>query len=356
MRNEVGRVRWLAALAAVFLSIGGCTFPLPGGKSGNNTNISVPSPTPTPSPSPTPTQQFAASSPSFHIGEVGVGYSPVGVTAMGGVQPYHYTLSGGALPPGLNLGTDGSVAGMPTSAGTFSFAIEVTDSGEGKAPVTGSITIASPLSAALIPACAKYCNVELGCTNACGNFGQQSGGVGPFSYALTQGQLPSGTSLNALSLTGTFTGLTGYLQFSVQVTDSLGATATVSPTFWMYAHVAMSNGTCYSTYYPFPCSAKLPFSGGTPGTAFSVTVQSASGQFCTRGVTGGWNCNPTTSPPPMFSATVGQGVVNVNVPGQPNNPFEYSGTVVLRLSNQDTCGPGAKCSATANVQVTFAGG
>lgn len=311
---------------------------------------------PTPSPSPTPTAPLQASSPPFHGGEVGVAYAAVALSATGGVAPYTWSVSAGAVPGGLTLGQDGSLSGSPNASGQFTFTIQVADAGNSTATVPGVISIAPALSASLIPACAHYCKVELGCVTVCGPFGQLSGGVGPYSYSLTQGPLPAGTSLSGLSLTGTFGGLSGFLKFTVQVTDALGASTTIAPTFWMYPHIAMANGTCYSTYYPFPCSTSLAVSGGIPNTGLSVAVASATGSMCRRGVTGGWVCSPTSSPPPNFTATVGSGTVNVSVPGQPNNPYEYFGTVTLALTTQDPCHSAGMCTATAAVQVTFAGG
>src|SRR5260370_38266202 len=123
----------------------------------------------------------------------------------------------------------------------------------------------------------------------------------------------------------------------------------------MYPHVAMANGTCYSTFYPFPCSTSLAVSGGIPNTGLSVAVASATGSMCRRSVTGAWVCSPTSSAPPNFTPTVGSGTVNVSVPGQPNNPYEYSGTVTLALPTQDPCQPRAMCPAAAALQVTFSG-
>jgi putative Ig domain-containing protein len=356
----------LAAVAAVFLSVVGCTLPIQqGGKSGNDKNVAIASPSPSPSPSPTSTQQLAASAPAFHIGEVGVGYTPVALTATGGVPPYHWNVSGGTLPPGLTIGSDGSLSGTPAAAGAFPFSIEVSDSADGTAPIKGTINIASALNVSLLPGCAKYCNVELGCVNACGAFGQQAGGVGPFTYNLSQGTLPSGTALSALSLKGTFTGQTGYLQFTVQVTDSLGGTDTVSPTFWMYPHVVLTGGTipsnpqfpCWWTGYDpvnAPgCQAKFPYKGGTPG-AGTPTV-SASWVSYTK------NCTPppTSVPPPcptppMPTITVGGGYVIVTVPtGGREWGSGYQGTLNLLLSNQDACAGGpTRCSASAQVNIT----
>src|SRR5262249_43042267 len=40
-------------------------------------------------------------------------------TASGGVQPYHWTLISGSLPPGLTLNDDGSVTGKLLAAGAY---------------------------------------------------------------------------------------------------------------------------------------------------------------------------------------------------------------------------------------------
>src|ERR1700693_3527491 len=46
----------------------------------------------------------------------------------GGKFPYHFSVKTGALPPGISLNpTTGSFSGKPTSAGTFSFEVIVTD-------------------------------------------------------------------------------------------------------------------------------------------------------------------------------------------------------------------------------------
>ena len=47
----------------------------------------------------------------------------------GGVQPYGFSLTSGALPPGLTLNTDsGLISGTPTAPGAFAFGITVVDS------------------------------------------------------------------------------------------------------------------------------------------------------------------------------------------------------------------------------------
>ncbi len=299
---------------------------------------------PTPSPSPTPTTPLAmtASAP-FHGGEVGITYVAVALSATGGVQPYTWSISDGALPDGLTLSSDGTVYGTPSAAGNFTFTVHVADAGDSTATLPGSVPIAAALSASLIPACATQCSVELGCVSVCGAFGQQGGGVGPYSYALTSGQLPSGTSLAGLSLTGTFTGLSGYLKFSVQVTDSFS----VAPTFWMYDHISFAGGpvTCFypgcqpPNYKP----ATLPYGGGIGTPSVRVTGWSATCDFPP--------CGPLTAP----SVTAGGGLVYMTVPGS-SGGSGYKGVLTLMLTDQSPCGQGVNCSTSGTVNVVVQSG
>jgi hypothetical protein len=56
-------------------------------------------------------------------------YYSAGLTATGGTPPYRWSLIGGALPPGLNFTSLGTIEGFPTSTGSYSFAVQVIDSG-----------------------------------------------------------------------------------------------------------------------------------------------------------------------------------------------------------------------------------
>ncbi len=47
--------------------------------------------------------------------------------ASGGVGPYVWTLSAGALPPGLSLSASGLISGTPTSQGAYNFSVQATD-------------------------------------------------------------------------------------------------------------------------------------------------------------------------------------------------------------------------------------
>lgn len=59
---------------------------------------------------------------------VGVAYR-VTLAAGGGAQPYRWSITSGALPPGLVLDEDtGEITGIPTAEGTFTFTVQVADS------------------------------------------------------------------------------------------------------------------------------------------------------------------------------------------------------------------------------------
>jgi hypothetical protein len=50
------------------------------------------------------------------------------LAAKWGDPPYSWATIGGTLPPGLTLGTGGTVQGVPTTSGSFTFTVKVTDS------------------------------------------------------------------------------------------------------------------------------------------------------------------------------------------------------------------------------------
>ncbi len=69
--------------------------------------------------------------------------------AAGGVSPYTWTLSNGALPDGLSLSSGGVISGQPTTAGTFNFTVQVSDSAGSRASKSFVITITAAPSGAL---------------------------------------------------------------------------------------------------------------------------------------------------------------------------------------------------------------
>jgi putative Ig domain-containing protein len=61
-------------------------------------------------------------------GTVGEFYCCGNLFASGGVQPYTWSVVAGTLPPGLELPKrENTISGTPTTAGTFTFTVRVTD-------------------------------------------------------------------------------------------------------------------------------------------------------------------------------------------------------------------------------------
>lgn len=343
MRVAAVRGGWSTAFAAVLVLSGTCS-PQCGKPSGTASTSPTPVAAATPSPTAIPTAPLQASSAPFHGGEVAVAYGAVALSATGGKAPYTWSVFSGALPAGMTIGNDGSVSGTPTAAGNFSFTIQLKDAGDSTASIPATVAIAPALSVGLIGSCARYCNVELGCDSTCGSFGQQSGGAGPYGYSLTGGQLPAGTSLNGLSLNGNFKGLSGWLQFTVQVSDSLGATASVSPKFWMYDHVGLASGSCYGDYFT-GCTVSLPISGGVPGAARSARLL-AVGQNTTPNpapYAGSCWTPANTAPPPGYKLSVSGGSVVVSIPSGIGNG--YGGIWTVQLDEQTPCAPSTDCAS-----------
>jgi hypothetical protein len=75
-------------------------------------------------------------------GTVGEFYCCGNLFASGGVPEYTWSLVAGELPPGLELAeSPGRITGTPTTAGTFTFTVRVTDSTGASAERTLSITV-----------------------------------------------------------------------------------------------------------------------------------------------------------------------------------------------------------------------
>jgi hypothetical protein len=71
-------------------------------------------------------------------GTLGTPYPQTAIAASGGVAPYAYAVSSGALPTGLTLSAAGELSGTPAAAGSFPCTITATDSSAGAVPRTGS--------------------------------------------------------------------------------------------------------------------------------------------------------------------------------------------------------------------------
>jgi hypothetical protein len=166
-----------------------------------------------------PPPALSISTTSLAPGTVDAVYAGA-VATQGGAAPLAWSVISGALPPGLVLNpANGKITGIPTTAGTYSFTVQVKDSAlptSQMATQALSIAIATPA-----PLSITTSSLPAGVT-ATGYSGtlQATGGVLPYTWSITNGQLPAGLSINS---SGTITGtpvLAGTSTFTVQVADS----------------------------------------------------------------------------------------------------------------------------------------
>ena len=79
---------------------------------------------------------------SLPNGLLNVSYSQ-SLSASGGIPPYTWSITSGSLPAGLNLNAfSGTLAGTPTSSGSFTFTIRVQDSAQPMASASKQFTLA----------------------------------------------------------------------------------------------------------------------------------------------------------------------------------------------------------------------
>jgi len=221
-----------------------------------------------------PNGPLAYSTSSLPNGVVGTPYAAT-VTASGGQPPYFYVAWGTTLPPGIVVNNDGTLGGIPATAGAYSLQIDVTDAHQTTAshvfPILiaaaaggGGSTVSLATRSLASPAAGQSYSAVL----------QAVGGTPPYTFSMTLGSLPSGL---ALSQTGEISGtpsVTGTSTFTIQVRDSQGNTDSKSFTLIVSTSSApaldllpysLSPGQLGSPYFAvFTCI------GGTPPCTFTM--------------------------------------------------------------------------------------
>jgi uncharacterized repeat protein (TIGR01451 family) len=268
-------------------------------------------------------------------GAVTVAYSQT-LTASGGVSPYSFAVTAGALPAGLSLSSGGVLSGTPTAGGTFNFTATATDSSPFPGPFAGSRAYSLVVTAPTIvlPA-TSLAGGTVGTAYADG-ITVASGGTAPYSYAVTAGALPGGLTLNAASgaITGT-PSAPGTFNFSITATDSSTGTgpytATQSYAITVIDIPPVANAVSLTVAYNAAATpVTLNVTGGAPtsvavGTAPSHGTAIASGTSITYQPTTGYagpdsftytaTNSGGTSAPATVTVTVNDPVITITPSG-----------------------------------------
>jgi len=207
---------------------------------------------------------------SFPPGTAGKSYSQ-SLTASGGAPPYQWAVGNG-LPAGLTLdAASGAITGTPTAAGSFSFTVQVTDSS--KASATGAVTLTINPGQLVITTIGPIFDGTVGVAYV--QTFKASGGTSPYTWSIVFG---NAGNLTMDSASGNLQGTpqaTGRFDFTVQVADKAGITASKAFTLTVNAPTLAitSSGSLPAGAVGISYSQKIPVtaSGGTPPYTWSVT-------------------------------------------------------------------------------------
>lgn len=143
--------------------------------------------------------------------------------AAGGVAPYTWSLETGALPDGLALNAQGDITGRPTTVGSASFTVKLTDSlGTVNTKQLFIIVIQPPPPLTITTISLPETSAERAYSQTL----QASGGLPPYSWSLASGNLGAGLNLSADGRISGTPVAPGVSVFVVRVTDSAQQTIT----------------------------------------------------------------------------------------------------------------------------------
>ncbi len=153
------------------------------------------------------------------LGSIGAPYS-FRFTASGGVGPMRWTRVSGRLPPGIELAADGTLSGVPTSAGKYTFTVSLTDAGIVDASaVTKMVTVQIDGMLSILTPSPLATGVE----------GKDyflafrvAGGIPPLQWSVTGGKLPDGLTLTAAGELRGIPSPAAHHGFLIRVIDGAG--------------------------------------------------------------------------------------------------------------------------------------
>lgn len=165
--------------------------------------------------------------PGLDNGEIGAPYRAglrPQLQAIGGTKPYKWSISVGALPPGLSLNAaTGVISGNPSHVGSYIFTVQVTDSSTPAQTNSMSFTVRIAPALGVVIATTSLPNGEQGEPYVA--VLDAIFGVTPLTFTVSSGSLPDGLTMfgfgsqGSVDISGTPT-KSGDYSFSITVTDS----------------------------------------------------------------------------------------------------------------------------------------
>jgi uncharacterized repeat protein (TIGR01451 family) len=217
---------------------------------------------------------------------------------MYGTPPYTFVPTGGSLPAGLTLTSDGKISGIPTS-GSSVFVVTVVDANG--CQTNRSYTILTELTCPEI-------TIAPGALPG-GTVGQTynqlltaSGGTGASAFAVTAGALPAGLTVNPSGQLNGVPQAAGSFNFIVTSADTEGCTASRSYSLTICPAITVTPSTLPPGIVGAAYNQTLTASGSTAPYTFTVGgVLPAGLTLTTGGVLSG---TPTADGTNSFTVTV----------------------------------------------------
>ena len=194
-------------------------------------------------------------------GAVGTPYSQT-LAASGGTPPYTWS---GTPPAGLTLAGNGAISGTPTTVGTYTVNIQVTDAQSRTANRALALRIFAAVSLASCPAPNGFIGQPYSSTATA------SGGATPYTWSIASGLLPAGIQLNQAN--GLFAGtpqLIGSFTFTVLATDPTGSSATRRCSIAITAPLSIPTPSLADAVVGTLYQQTLTAAGGKPPYTWSV--------------------------------------------------------------------------------------
>jgi len=231
-----------------------------------------------------------------------------------GYLPITWEHLGGDLPPGISMGANGTLFGVPTVAGTYSFSVQASN-------VYGSEVRLYTLTVYQLPV---ITTTILGYARLSRNYSGQLTAIGsmPITWFIVDGGLPTGLSLNQNS--GIISGIPvegGSFTFTVVATNIVGVSAPATFT------IEAGQSLAIITTSPLP--------NGIVGVAYTPLTFEAEGLDDSFSYTWSWGAQAGSSFPPGLTLNATSGVLS----GTPTAIGTYNVNVTITGGGTSTAAP-----------------